>query len=257
MSAWTLTRRTRWHPTEQMLARLYFCTALLLCGASGSAIAQPGEHLSLSTQIVSDYRLRGLSWSTGKPTIVASADIPVTTGNTIHVTTFAPRGAGRTGLADFGLRVGGRHTEFIGPVRANAGGSCRIFLPSNATSFCEIEAGASFDLAWVNIYTELAYAPPQSSIGGSNLYAVTGTNIAIPGSPVTVSSHVGHSSGATDDVQKASRLRPQSDYWDFGVGAVVTRGRLSLGARYFGTATWSGHDPRWTGGVVTEARIDF
>ncbi|HEX7856278.1 MAG TPA: TorF family putative porin [Sphingobium sp.] len=225
---------------------------------SGSAIAQSGDYMHLSAQVVSDYRLRGLGWSEGKATVVTSAVVPVIAGSVVHATAFGARGAERAGGAELGLRIGARQSVFIGPVRADVGGSCRIFVPAGGMTFCEMETGASFDLAWASIYVDLAYAPPQSSIGGDNLYMVTGASTAIPGSPVTLSAHVGRSSGTVDDIRKSMRLRPQGQYWDYGFGVAATKGRLTLGGRYFGTsASSSGSDPGVRDGLVAEVRMDF
>ena len=75
----------------------------------------------------------------------------------------------------------------------------------------------------------------QSAIGGDNLYLSAGASAAIPGTALTVSGHVGRSTGEVRDAARAQRLRPGGGYWDHDIGIDWYRGRWSAGLRYADT----------------------
>lgn len=252
--------RTHWRPTNVVkIRRILGC--VVVSGLGGFTVplaAQPMRQAEISLSVVSDYRLRGISWSSEKPTIVAGASVPIGTKNLVHATSFLPRQDARAGGANIAFRFGGRHNEFIGPVRVDAGASCRVFAASDGRSFCELEAGGSFDLATATIYAEMAYAYKQSAIGGDNLYLGGGASLSIPQRPVTFSAYAGRSVGKITNPQAAARLRPFGDYWDYGAAVTLTNGRLSLIGRYIGTSSSAVQiSHQSTGRLVAEARLDL
>jgi hypothetical protein len=61
----------------------------------------------------------------------------------------------------------------------------------------------------------------------------------IPGTPLTVSGHVGRSSGSADTRARA-RLRPGGRYWDHGVALEYRKDRWSAALRYADTSLGKG-----------------
>ena len=110
--------------------------------------------------------------------------------------------------------------------------SAALLIVRDGWGYGEMGAIAGFSLGPASLDLGARYAPRQSGIGGDNLYLSSGAAVGIPGTPLTVSGHVGRSSGDTRDPLRAARLRPAGDYWDHGVALDWYRGRWSAGLRY-------------------------
>ncbi|MET0238854.1 MAG: TorF family putative porin [Sphingobium sp.] len=226
-----------------MVARFRVLPILLplsLLSHGGPAAAQDVHSPSVSIELASDLRLRGLSWSDGRPSLGAWADVPLSSATSMKASLYTANGAARSGGGDVALAMGLRQRLSDGPVRIDAGGGCRAF-PGGASAFCEVEADAAYDIAWITLGAGIAYAPRQHAIGGDNLYTHMRARAAVPGQPWAVDVHVGRSAGAVTDPVRADRLRPDgARYRDHGIGLSYGRGRLGGGIRYVG-ATGTGH----------------
>ncbi len=78
-------------------------------------------------------------------------------------------------------------------------------------------------------------APSQRAIGGSNVYVYANANAGIPGTPFTVLTELGHSSGSVSDPVRTERLRPGGSYTNWRLGLEHRRNRLTIGVDYIGT----------------------
>ncbi len=97
------------------------------------------------------------------------------------------------------------------------------------TDYIEPYASISYSIGPAEFTTGIAYAPDQDAIGSDdNLYIYGDVSIGIPGSPVTVSGHLGYTDGSL-------AVAPDGDYLDWSIGAEVAVGPMSIGVAYIDT----------------------
>jgi uncharacterized protein (TIGR02001 family) len=234
--------------------------ALLLAGHAVPAAAQYAAGPNFTLEAASDERRRGLSWSDGDPVLRGSVSVPVAEGLSLDGAATTLRGSDRHGGADAVLDLGATYAKQLGGWRLTAEGRYHLFPGASRANngnwgYGEVGAIAGFALGPASIDLGARYAPRQSAIGGDNLYLSAGAALAIPGTPFTLSGHVGRSSGDVHDSAKAARLRPDGGYWDHGVALDWYQGRWSAGLRYADTdidAPNSAH-----GGASLIARVGF
>jgi uncharacterized protein (TIGR02001 family) len=100
----------------------------------------------------------------------------------------------------------------------------------------ELDAGIGYLIGPLQLNAAATYAPVQDSIGGDNLYLQARATGSLPLFPLTLSAHIGRTTGSTRDPIRAARLRPDGDYTDWGVGVEQSLGPIALGLRYTGTS---------------------
>lgn len=200
--------------------------------APAPAWAQTAGAPALSLEVTSDERRRGLSWSNGKPVLRANVSVPLNHEISVDATAVSLWGHSRHGDADavVDLRVG--YDRQLGAWRLAIDTTYIIFPGASGLGYAEVGATAGFQIGPANLDLFTRYAPKQSAIGGDNLYIGTALSIGLPGTPFTLSGHVGRSSGAVDDAARAQRLRPKGNYWDHGLALDYRKGRWLAGVRY-------------------------
>lgn len=206
-------------------------------------------------EAASDERRRGLSWSDGDPVLRGTVSVPVAQGLSLDGAATTLWGSNRHGGADAALDLGATYARDLGGIRLTAEGRYHLFPGADHQGYGEIGAIAGFTLGPANLDLGARYAPRQSAIGGDNLYLSASPAVAIPGTPFTLSGHVGRSSGDVRNPLRAARLRPDGSYWDHGVALDWYKGRWSAGLRYADTdikATNSVH-----AGATLIARVGF
>ncbi|MGJ3626243.1 TorF family putative porin [Sphingomonas sp. MMS24-JH45] len=180
------------------------------------AAAQTPE-IAGSVEVATDARVRGLSWSDGRPVLAASVAVPLGDWR-LDVRGTSLRGSRRHDGADLGLDTAIRYTRNLGGWRASAGAIHHAFLDIGAASnYVELEAGREIPIVCSTSPTA-DWAPSQDAIGGDNLYLRAGASAWVPGTPYTVFGHVGRSMGG-DGRERATRLRPDGDYTDWRPGS--------------------------------------
>lgn len=233
---------------------------MLLAGHAVPAAAQYAAGPTITLEAASDERRRGLSWSDGDPVLRGSVSVPVAEGLSLDGAATTLWGGDRHGGADAVLDLGATYAKQLGGWRLTAEGRYHLFPGASRASngnwgYGEVGAIAGFALGPASVDLGARYAPRQSAIGGDNLYMSASSAFAIPGTPFTLSGHVGRSSGDVRDPAKAARLRPDGGYWDHGVALDWYQGRWSAGLRYADTdidAPNSAH-----GGASLIARVGF
>lgn len=199
---------------------------------SQTAMAQTASGPTLSLELASDERRRGLSWSDGEPVVRANVSVPVNQEISIDATAVSLWGSRRHGGADAAVDVQASYGRQLGGWRLSADATYTLFPGASDQGYAKIGATAGFLIGPANIDLFTRYAPRQSAIGGDNLYMGTALAIGLPGTPFTLSGHIGHSSGAVRDPVRAGRLRPDGRYWDHGLALDYRRGRWLAGLRY-------------------------
>ncbi len=193
---------------------------------SGSSIS-----VSANVAIASEYRFRGVDLSGGDLAIQGGVDVAHDSG--FYVGTWASTidndtvGYGSTELDIYG-GWGGKLAEGFS---IDVGVIQYIYPDAGPGDFdyTEVYSSVGFTFGPAQAKVGLAYAPEQDSLGGTdNIYIYTDLGVGVPGTPVTVTGHVGYTDGFltyTND----------SKAYDWSIGAeAAVYGPVSLGVAYVG-----------------------
>lgn len=213
-------------------------------------------------EVASDARVRGLSWSDGRPAATLGAWVPLGESLAASAAVTTLRGSARHGGAEGGVALGAAWSRDAGGWQLGLGATGQLFTGRSDLAFVELEGRAGYSLGPARLRGSLRYAPVQRAIGGSNLHLALDAEAGLPGTRWTLLGGVGHSSGAVRDPLLAARLRPGGAYWNWSLGAERIEGPLALGARWTGTsagdAPLSPYSDRHTGSRLTGyLRLDF
>ncbi|NJR80235.1 TorF family putative porin [Sphingomonas corticis] len=217
--------------------RVVLVAALVVPAVPAAAQSVAGP--TLAVEAATDARVRGLSWSDGRPALSVAAAVPL--GDVrVEARGTTLRDSRRHGGADVGLDLAARYTREMGGWRAGAGMVHHAFLDRARLNYLELEASGGYLIGPLDLALSASYAPSQRAIGGDNLYLRAGAAAGVPGTPWTVYGHVGRSIGdgdANGGRERATRLRPGGgDYTDWRLGAERVVGPLTLGAAVTGTS---------------------
>lgn len=219
-------------PMARNGVRVVLACASIAGANAGPAHAQYAQNVSASMEVATDERRRGLSWSDGDPVLRGSILIPVTPGLSLEATAVSLRGAERHRGADAVADLGATYARQAGGWRLAGEARYHLFPGAAGQGFGEFGAGAGYLIGPVSVDVHAVYAPRQSSIGGDNLALSASAAVGVPGSPITVATWIGRSSGDAQNTVRAARLRPDGSYWDYGASVDYLKGRWSAGLRY-------------------------
>lgn len=190
-----------------------------------------GIAVSANAAVVSEYRFRGVDLSGGDIAIQGGIDLELpagfyvgTWGSSIDETTV---GYGHTELDIYG----GWGGEF-GVVSTDLGVIMYLYPDAGPGDFDYVEfygsVGAALGPAEATL--GVAYAPEQDSLGGTdNFYIYGDLGVGVPGTPVSLSAHLGYTDGFLT-------FTPDGDAFDWSLGAevAVPGTPLSVGVAYVG-----------------------
>lgn len=215
---------------RSLLAASVITTSVAL---AAPALAQDdgiGVEISANAAVVSEYRFRGVDLSGGDIAIQGGVDVGLpagfyvgTWGSSIDETTV---GYGHTELDLYGGWAG----EF-GNISTDVG--VIVYMYPNAGpgdfDYYEFYGSVGAGLGPAEVTLGVAYAPDQDSLGSTdNLYLYGDLGFGVPGTPVSVTGHLGYTDGFLT-------FTPNGKAWDWSVGADVALGStLSLGVAYVG-----------------------
>ncbi len=194
-----------------------------------------------SATALTDYRFRGLSQSDGDPAAQGSVTVRHDSGLAGGV--FVSSQQGRNPADPLFEQGDARIELFAGLTRplasgltGEAGATLYLFpdrLAGRNTDFYEPYAAVSYDLGPAQVRVSAAYAPSgQSSLGRrDSLYASGALRVGVPTTPLTVTAHLGRTTGSL------AREVPLSggDRLDWSLGLEGVRGPLVAGLRYVDT----------------------
>ena len=234
---------------------LYVLGAAMMTIAALPAAAQdtappPPITVSGSVALVTDYRFRGVSQS--------DDHLAIQGGLTATHTSGFYAGFWGSNLAGWGT-FGGSNMELdliAGYKRAFGGATVDVGLtwymyPNGAdkTDFAEAYVKLSGDLGPASGLIGVAYAPPQEALGNwsntpqsaagdkeDNIYVWADVAGAIPGTPITLKSHLGYSDGNPGLGPNGTSVAPTGTYWDWSLGADLALGPVTLGVAYVDTS---------------------
>ena len=220
--------------------RLAVSLAALACGLSSPALAQDdadtdGVTVSANVSLVTDYRFRGVSLSGGDPAVQGGLDLAHDSGFYAGVWASSIDGGPSYGEMEFDI-YGGWSGQLSEGVSVDVGLLYYLY-PSEElgldTDYWEPYASIGFNLGPAEATVGAAYAWEQDSLGGDdNLYVYTDLSTGLPGTPLTVTGHLGY----TDGVLAPPLLAGDTDDsgLDWSIGASYAAGPLEVGISYIG-----------------------
>lgn len=206
--------------------------------------------VSGSAALVSDYRFRGVSQTDEEMAVQAGITISHESG--LYAGTWASNlaGWGTFGGSNMELDLFAGYSFPIGGTASLDVGLTWYMYPGGAdtTDFAEPYVKLSGDIGPVSILAGVAYAPSQKALGNvsntaksrpgdkeDNLYVWTDISSGIPGTPMTVKAHLGHSDGNPGLGPNGTSVAPTGQYWDWMLGADYVIGPITLGVAYVDT----------------------
>ncbi|MGB3797819.1 MAG: TorF family putative porin [Alteraurantiacibacter sp.] len=210
-----------------------------------------GVEVSANVALVSEYRFRGVDLSGGEFAIQGGIDVGLPAG--FYVGAWASSLDEQTvGFGSTELDVYGGWAGEFGNLSTDVGAIMYIYPDAGAGDFDYIEfygsVGAALGPAEVTV--GIAYAPDQDSLGGTdNFYIYSDVGVGIPGTPVSLTGHIGYTDGFLT-------FTPDSEAFDYSVGAelAVPGTPLSVGVAYVGVEGDGIIDP---GGTFTDDGVVF
>lgn len=210
---------------------------LLLAPASVAAQSTPPPPPPAFTvtggvTIASQYRFRGISLSDEHAALQGTINLNHSSGFYVGTWSSLLDGFGELGGSNLEVDLygGWRHPVGHG-VSVDAGLLYYAYPGSKGGDFEFFEPYANVTVTRgpVTAKAGVNYAWSQAALANnSNRYLYGELSLAIPHTPVTVTSHLGNSRGATP-------LTPSGDYVDWSLGATVTWHNLTAGIAYVDT----------------------
>lgn len=214
--------------TIAALAALFATPAL----AEEAPAPEPAFKISGSVTGVSQYRFRGISLSDEKIALQGTINVNHESGFYAGVWGSSLDGWGELGGSNLELDIyGGWKGEVAKGVTLDAGLLYYAYPGSKGGDFEFFEpyAKVSGSIGPVTATVGAAYAWDQDALADhSNFYVFNDNSLPIKGTPITLTTHIGHSSGD-------SALAAGDDYLDWGVGATAAWKNLTFGVSYVDT----------------------
>ena len=183
--------------------------------------------------IASQYRFRGISQSDNKPVVQGTFTVAHSSG--FYISTWGSSASAGNSTVNIGgteIDVYGGWTHSMGNsgVTVDVGGYGYIYPGASALSYYEIYGSLAKTFGPVSAKAGVYYAPSQSALDGyatnHNVYVYGELSGGIPGTPISLHGHVGHTGGAFDYTK---------DYIDYTVGAAVKWKALTFDLSLVGT----------------------
>ena len=220
-------------------------TAILLCSGAASAqtgldaaedtdTAIPGDfELSGNVGFVSDYRFRGLSFSDEDLALQGGIDLAHRSGFYVGAWGSNLGGFGTFGDPNLELDLYGGYGAEFGGIGVFDVGVLYYLYPGAAgnNDYIEIYGSVGAEIAGAETTVGIAYAPDQDSIGGDNLYVFGDLGAGIPGTPFSVTGHLGYTEGSLGLGSTAF----DDNYIDYSLGVSTTWSGIDLGLSYVDT----------------------
>ena len=227
---------------------------LLLTTPAAAEDLGAGFTVNGGAMLVSDYRYRGISQTDKRPAVQGSLTLSHDSG--LYAGVWGSSiddyvAAGSDQEIDFS--VGYKRT--FGATTVDAG-LLYYYYPGSGganTDFAETYASVSHAFGGVTAKGTIAYAPSQSAltIGAGdedNLYLAADLSGAVPGTPLSLSAHLGHSFGP-------SYLTIGDNYTDWSLGLSYAIKSFTIGVSYVDTdgtfITPSGRNASKAGAVAS------
>lgn len=202
--------------------------------AFAEEVGQPNPALQVSggITVASQYRFRGISLSDEHAALQGTINLNHNSGFYIGVWGSNLDGWGELGGSNLELDVyGGWKGDVTKGVTLDAGLLYYAYPGSKGGDFefFESYAKASGNIGPVSTTVGAAYAWKQDALADNgNLYLFNDNSLPIKGTPITLTSHIGHSSGG-------SALAAGGHYLDWSLGATASWKNLTFAVSYVDT----------------------
>lgn len=234
----------------------------------------PAVTINGTATVVSDYRFRGISQTDKNFAVQGSLTVSHKSG--LYATIWGSSvddyvTASLQSNQEIDLIVGFKKT--FGATTVDVGALYYVYPKSklagdtSSSDFIEPYVAVSQTFGPVTAKATVAYAPKQKALAldqgatgllakEDNVYLAGDFSAAIPGTPIGLTAHIGHTWGPSWLVPV-----PKKEYTDWGLGATLTYKAITLGVQYVDTdaspfITASGKDVT-KGGVVATLGVSF
>jgi uncharacterized protein (TIGR02001 family) len=215
---------------RSLMAATVLTSAGLFATPALANAGDAGIELSGNAAIVSEYRFRGVDLSGGD--IAAQGGIDLSHSSGFYLGTWGSSldedtvGYGHTELDVYGGWGGD-----LGSVSVDVGGIMYMYPNAGPGDFdyFEFYGSVGTSLGPVDATLGFAYAPDQASLGSTdNLYFYGDLGAGIPGTPLSISGHLGYTDGFLTFTNNGKA-------WDYSIGADLALGEVvSVGVAYVG-----------------------
>jgi len=218
---------------------------LLLAACAGPAFAQdtaPPKPITVTGNVTltSDYRFRGITQSDGDGAAQATVNVNSSTG--LYVGTFVSTIDDKVSLPGYGgaeVDLYGGYTKSFHNGLGFDAGLLYYYYPGGDkgvnTDFFEPYASVSYTIGPVatKVGVNYAWSGQKGLIDkDDNTYVYGQAAVGIPGTPVTVTGHVGHTKGSLGYVNLSAG---DDSYWDWSLNAEAVGGPFKVGVTYLDT----------------------
>ncbi|MFD1610812.1 TorF family putative porin [Sphingomonas tabacisoli] len=204
---------------------------LLLVSTAAFAEDAPPPDFTITggATIASQYRFRGISQSDNKPVVQGTFTVAHSSG--FYVSTWGSSATAGNSTVNIGgteIDVYGGWTHGLGSsgVTIDVGGYGYIYPGASGLNYYEIYGSLAKTFGPVTAKAGVYFAPDQKNTVKSNTYVYGELSGTIPGTPVILHGHLGHTGGAFDYTK---------DYIDYTVGASVKWKALTFDLSLVGT----------------------
>lgn len=194
-----------------------------------------GLSLSANVAVTTDYRFRGVSLSGGDAAIQGGFDVAHDSG--FYAGTWASSIDGGDAYGEMELDVyAGWSGQLTDALSIDLGAVYYIYPTEDIgadVDYYELLGSLAFTLGPAEATVGVGYSPEQSSLGDDdNLYLYTDLGVGIPGTPLTLTGHVGYTDGALAPPLLAGE--DDDSGLDWSIGASASYGNFELGVAYMG-----------------------
>ena len=191
--------------------------------------------VSANVALTTDYRFRGVSLSGGDPALQGGFDVAHDSG--FYIGTWASSIDGGAAYGDLELDIyAGWSGNLSDAVSVDVGVLYYIYPTEDLgldTDYIEPYASVGVNFGPAEATFGVAYAPEQDSLGGDdNLYLYTDVGFGLPGTPLTVTGHLGYTDGPLAPPLLAGTTDDTG--LDWSLGASVAQGNFEVGVAYIG-----------------------
>ena len=195
------------------------------------AAGESGFEFSGNVALVSEYRFRGVDLSGGDIAVQGGVDLTHSSG--FYVGTWGSSlDEDTVGFGHTELDVYGGYSGELGEGLSFDLGVIAYLYPNAGPGdfdYVEFTGSVGFTFGPAEVTLGGAYAPEQDSLGGTdNVYVYTDLGVGIPGTPLTLTGHLGYTDGFLT-------FTNDSKAFDWSIGAETTIfGPVSAGIAYVG-----------------------
>lgn len=211
-------------------ATLFAGSALVSAPAFAQEESESDFAISGNASVVTEYRFRGIGLSGGDIAIQGGIDLGHSSG--FYVGTWGSSiDGGDYGSVELDV-YGGWAGEITEGITADVGVIYYAYpngLSGEDLDYYEVKGTLGFALGPVSTKVGVYYAPDQDALGdGDNLYFSGDIGVGIPGTPISLSGHVGYTDGFLTFTGDGKAL-------DWSIGASLTvHEKITLGVSYIG-----------------------